>query len=394
MQSSTSDDSGTSEPGKQLVENLIDHGDFAEARIHANSLLTNCPADPEIYALLASIEVNAGRLSVARRYMLEALRLAPDSAVARENLAFLDNLEQQATNADFIRTWLVWRTRNLDIPRIISLETVGRCNAKCGFCPHPMLDRKFEAMSDELFNKIIGEASRFPSDRFSGFGMHSVNEPFMDRKIFDRLMAINRFVPNAQIGITTNMNVMPPRFFERIRKVRQISEWIVSFNAANRSEYEETMHIDYRRTVSNIGRLLEENRASRFVPGPIRLSRVESGDERDRQFANQCAEVFSGFVRGVDFEPVTMGRTNWLGDVAETSPGYFHAYPCHQWVNLTVHCNGVVPHCCVDARAQFPFGDANKQSILEIYNNPYWKNLRESVSAREVVYPCKTCNLR
>lgn len=394
MRSSTPFDSGSSEPGKKLVESLIDQGDIGEARIHADELLTGFPADPEIYALLANIEVHTGRLSIARRYMLEALRLAPDLEVGRENLAYLDNLEQQATRADYIQTWLVWRTRNLDFPRIISLETVGRCNAKCGFCPHPMLNRKFEAMSDELFEKVIDEASCFPSDRFSGFGMHSVNEPFMDRKIFDRLTAINRVVPNAQIGITTNMNVMPPRFFERIREVRQISEWIVSLNAANRREYEETMRIDFRRTVSNIGRLLEENRASQFVPGPIRLSRVESGDERDGQFADQCAEIFSGFIRGVDFEPVTMSRANWLGDIAETSPGYFHAYPCHQWVNLTVHCNGVVPHCCVDAREQFPFGDANRQSILEIYNNPYWRNLRESVATREVVYPCKTCNLR
>jgi len=257
-----------------------------------------------------------------------------------------------------------------------------------------MLDRKFEAMSDELFERIIDEVSRFPPDRFSGFGMHSVNEPFMDRKIFSRLKAINRVVPNAQIGITTNMNVMPPRFFERIREIDRISNWIVSFNAANKQEYEETMRIDFHRTVTNTRRLLEENRSCQFVPGPIRLSRVESGDERDRLFAEQCAEVFSGFVRGVDFEPVILSRADWLGDIAETSPGYFHAYPCNQWVNLTVHCNGKVPHCCVDARAQFPLGDANKESILEIYNNPHWKNLRENVSAREVVYPCRTCNLR
>lgn len=394
MQSIVADDSASPESGRNLVDRLIDRGEFAEARIHANSLLIGYPPDPELYALLASIEVNAGRLSVARRYMLEALRLAPDSEVARENLVVLDTLEQQATKADYIRDWLVWRVRHLDFPRIISLETVGRCNAKCGFCPHPMLNRKFEAMSDELFERIIGEVSHFPSDRFSGFGMHSVNEPFMDRKIFARLKDINRVVPNAQIGITTNMNVMPPRFFERIREIYRISNWIVSFNAANKQDYEETMRIDFRRTVMNTRRLLEENQASQFVPGPIILSRVESGDDRDRLFAEQCAEVFSGFVPGVDFEPVILSRADWLGDIAETSPGYFHAYPCHQWMNLTVHCNGMVPHCCVDARAQFPLGDANKESILEIYNNPHWKNLRESVTARDVVYPCKTCNLR
>lgn len=377
---------------KHLAESLIDQNRFSEARSHANALLTNFPVDPEVYALLASIELNCGRLALARRYMLEALRLAPAPEIAKENLAYLDTLEAQITDNEYIHRWLVLRVLHLDWPRMIHLETVGRCNAKCNFCPHPQLDRKFDAMSDELFEKIVREASTFPEDRFVGFFMHAVNEPFMDRKIFDRLSFINETVPHAAIGITTNMNVMPPRFFERIRKIRNISYWNVSFNAANKLEYEEAMQIDFARTVSNIKRLLSENRASRFVAKTISLSRVCTNDDRDDIFADQCRELFPDFVSGEDFEPGLLGKANWLGAIDQPALGF--SYPCTQWMNITIHCNGIVPHCCVDAKAQFPFGDANKQSILEIYNNPYWRNLRESVSSRDVVYPCKTCNLR
>lgn len=379
---------------KLLVEQLIDQNRYAEARTHASTLLTTSPADPDIYALLAAIEVNFGRLSVARRYMLEALRLTPESEVARENVAYLDNLEIQATDNEYLHHWLVWRTKHLSVPRIIYLETSGRCNAKCNFCPHPRLERKFDTMSDELFEKIVVEASHFPADQFDGFSMHSVNEPFMDRKIFDRLATINKLVPHAHIGITTNMNVMPARFFERIQTIQRLSDWNVSFNAANKTEYEETMQIDFERTVSNIRRLLMANRTSPFVRGPIALTRVCTSDDRDNRFVDQCKTLFHDFVCGVDFEPKVLSKASWLGDIEESPDRYWHSYPCFQWVYLTIHCNGVVPHCCVDAREQFPFGDVSKQSILEIYNSPYWKNLRENVSGRDVVYPCNTCNLR
>lgn len=385
--------SSTSTSIKLLIEHLIDQGSYVEALTHARALLTSSPPDAEIYALLGHIEINLGRLSIARRYLLEALRLAPQPETAKENIASLDDLEIQVTDGEYIDRWLDWRTRHLDFPRMIYLETTGRCNAKCDFCPHPKLDRKFDAMSDELFEKIVLEASEFPAGQFAGFSLHAVNEPFMDRKIFDRLSAINQRVPHAQIAINTNMNVMPPRFFERIRGIREISDWSISFNAANRPEYEESMQIDFARTVLNIRRVFTENRATPFVKGPIGLSRVCTGDDRDKQFVDQCKTLFDDFVCGVDFEPRLLGKANWLGDVSGSPNRYLHSYPCYQWVNFVIHCNGIVPHCCVDARGQFPFGDVSKQSIQAIYNNPYWRILREKTSCRDAVYPCSTCNL-
>lgn len=274
MQNDSSEHPEESYRLSQIIEQLIDQHEFEEARIYANQLLLSTPADPAVYALLANIELNSGNVSVARRYMLEAIRLSPDSDMAKENLAYLDSVEIQSTDYAYMRQWFVWRIQHLDYPRAISVETVGRCNAKCNFCPHPELDRKFDSMSDNLFEKIVREASTFPPNRFNGFAVHSISEPFMDRKIFDRLALINEIVPQASISITTNMNVMPPRFFERIRRIRNISQWNVSLNSAEKREYEETMRIDFDRTVANVKRLLHENRESPFVAAPITFSRV------------------------------------------------------------------------------------------------------------------------
>lgn len=379
---------------KRLIGEAIDDGRYGQARVEAERLLRDGVPDAELYALLGGIELNGGSYAMARRYLLEALRLAPDLPMARENLAYLDDLDLSLTDPGYIRQWLEWRVRHLEFPRVIHLETVGRCNAKCNFCPHPQLERRFDAMSDALFEKIVKEASGFPPDRFSGFAMHAVNEPFMDRKIFERMARINESVPHGLIAINTNMNVMPPRFFERIRRIRNISDWNVSFNAGNRAEYEHSMQVEFARTVANLRRLLEENRVSPFLAGPVNLSRVRTHDERDERFEPEVRELLSGFECGRDYRLIMLGRANWLGDIVQPLTRAMGHDPCHQWTNLTIHCNGIVPHCCVDARAQFPFGDVNRQDILDIYNSPGWRHLRQAVSCRDAVYPCRTCDLR
>lgn len=50
----------------------------------------------------------------------------------------------------------------MDYPDEITLETTGKCNARCNFCPHSKLDRRFTDMDDSLFFKIIGDLKEIP----------------------------------------------------------------------------------------------------------------------------------------------------------------------------------------------------------------------------------------
>lgn len=375
------------------AEQLIASEDYVAARQVLSQLLMAGERGSELYSLLGSVELNSGHFSIARQYLLEALRLSPVAASARENLQYLDDLQLQLTRDSYVAQWFDWRLRHLDYPRVIHLETVGRCNAKCDFCPHPSLERKFDAMPDELFARIVDEVRTFPPDVFSGFALHAVNEPFMDRKIFTRMEMINQTLPQAQIGIVTNMNVMPPDFFERIARIRNISDWSVSFNAANREEYEATMQISFTRTVNNIRQLIEQNRRQRIFPGPMRLTRVRTHDARDERYEDECRSLFREYVEGCDYVTVQLGRANWLGLKPQAVPRLMQFYPCHQWMNMTIHCNGIVPHCCFDAAAAFAFGDLKTQSLLDIYNSPRWRMLRETVAVRDTVHPCRDCDL-
>lgn len=378
---------------KQLARTMLQAGNLVDARNLLNKLICAAPADAEALLALADVEAAEGRFSMARTLAVRGLALAPDTGSARSLLNLFAQIDTQLSGDNYLNSYLVLRARHMEYPMHIQLETTGRCNAKCGFCPHEELARKSEQMRDALYEKIIRDASAIPPDSPVNFYMNVVNEPFMDKKIFERIALLNDSLPHATIGLYTNMNVAPPGFFEKIRRIRRLGYFNISFNAANEAEYRALMGIDFNRTVANIRRLLTENRKQPFFGAPIVLSRISTADEGDNRFIVECKQLFAEFEYGKDYMAVAKGRANWLGQHSGNQTRIPYLMPCTQWLNISVLCNGVVPHCCMDAKGEFPFGNAGEQSILEIYNSPRFRSYREAAAARETLYPCNTCAL-
>lgn len=367
--------------------------DQKTAQFLALKLLAALPEDPEVLLLAARSDIQAGRVGPARLLLDRAIALAPDLAILRTQKALLDRQERALSSDPYVQDYLHARAIHIDYPRNIQIETVGRCNANCTFCPHEQLDRKFDEMSDELFDKIVDDVATIPSDGPVNFFLNGVNEPFMDKKIFARIKKINDRVPHATLGLYTNMNVLPRDFFERMREVRRLIYLNVSFNAANAAEYEASMRIDFSRTVTNIRKFLAENRRHRFLERPLILSRMTSLDEGDERFRVECPALFPEFEPDVDFIAGLKSRASWLGQVESANQNVPVLFPCMQWLNITVQCDGTVPHCCMDATGKLAFGNVKERSLLEIYNSPAFRSLRESVTGRGAIYPCNTCVL-
>lgn len=368
-------------------------GKLTEAQTEVRHALMAAPQNPEAYLLLAECEIAAGAIDLARAAIAQATALAPQSDAATNLLRTLRELESHQGSLSYVGNYLALRARHMDYPANIQLETVGRCNANCSFCPHDRLERKFDEMSDQLFEKIITEAAEIPATSPLNFYLNVVNEPFMDKKIFPRIEMINRMIPHATIAIYSNFNVLPKNFYEDVKRVKNWIGLNISFNAANKSEYEETMRIDFDRTVENIREFLKKNIDHKYVPGPVHLSRIASSDSRDATFLEECKSLFSDFTLGADYLPACKDRANWLGHTEGMQTRIPFSMPCTQWLNMSIFCTGIVPHCCMDSDGDFSFGDLNKSTLLEIYNSPHFRNLRERVLARSAVYPCNSCGL-
>src|SRR5437870_8661681 len=63
------------------------------------------------------------------------------------------------------------------------VETTAKCNLYCPMCPRETHKQPKEDMADEIFERLV-EGARHTGEHMMLIGL---GEPFMDRKIFDRI---------------------------------------------------------------------------------------------------------------------------------------------------------------------------------------------------------------
>ncbi|MCR9255444.1 MAG: SPASM domain-containing protein [Alphaproteobacteria bacterium] len=296
-------------------------------------------------------------------------------------MAALIDLETQDRYSDGIRRMRA--SPYLDYPAHVHMETLAVCNAACDFCPYPVLERQGAKMPDDLIEKILRDLAEIPRSVPFQISPFKVNEPFVDTRLFDITRAINRRLPNASIALTSNASPMTDAVLEKLLQIRKVAYLAISFNDHREAEYEATMKLPYRRTLARLEALhaLVQAGRTRF---PVVLSRVGDGSQADQAFVAWVEDRFPGFRGSVS------PRGDWLGQV-ETQVTGVPAIPCQRWFELSITATGVVAHCCMDGMAKFPIGDVRERSILEIYNDPTYRVLREKTATRLEVSPCKGC---
>lgn len=383
----------TADEGIDLAVQSLEDGQPERARVICEQILGVLPDNPQALLLRAMAETAEDRLGAAEETVRKVLDIEPGYGHAQRHLEKIGRLREKARSVPYVREYLENRAVYMDYPRNIGIETVGRCNAKCDFCPHGGLDRKFTAMPDALFDKIIHELQEIPSHLPTRIFPNVVNEPFMDKKIFQRLCHINEALPKTKLTIFTNFNVLPKGAIEKIRGIRNM-EWLnISFNAANKKEYEDIMAIDFDRTVGNLKQLMAANRKKPFLEHPVVLSRVADHTGRDETYGAECRALFADFSERADYVVHVKNRHNWLATTEDAQSRIPHAFPCGAWFDINILCTGVVPLCCADADARFAIGDVNENTVLEIYNTPEFKTLRQNETTREGIDHCGSCSL-
>lgn len=368
-------------------------GNMEQTQQLCHQILAVDKRQPNVLALLGLAEATQGKLQMGEENVRLALTMDPGNAMARNSLRDLEGFRQSTRSSPYFRKFMEDRSVYMDYPRNVGIETVGRCNATCFFCPHGQLDRKFTEMPQELFEKIVRDLKEIPEHLPFNIHPNLVNEPFMDKKFLDRMAFINKELPQAALYIFTNLNVLPKDFFERIHDIKKIDTVNLSFNAANKTEYEASMGIDFERTVGHIKKLIAANREKRIYNGPLVLSRVQDLTDADKRFEGECRALLPEFTYGVDYMAHVKNRADWLGSVDVKQTAIPYTLPCSAWFDINIFTNGTVPHCCFDSKGEYPIGNVNEKSVLEIYNSKPFRMYRERMTSRENISPCNSCAL-
>ena len=139
------------------------------------------------------------------------------------------------------------------------------------------------------------------------------------------------------------------------------------------------------RTLTKLDRLHELVAQGRY-PHHVTISRVTDGSERD--------QGFHAFVRQryPAFRPFMIGEGNWSGQVETRSERRVPGTGCFRWYELSIMASGKVALCCMDGEGKHVIGDVNTQSVLDVYNSPDYRKMRQfTFSRKAAAAPCDTC---
>jgi hypothetical protein len=277
------------------------------------------------------------------------------------------------------------RSRYMDYPLEVTIETLTSCNATCSFCPYPKLDRLGTRMSDELIDKIIGDLEAIPRDLPFGISPFKVNDPLLDKRIFDICAQITRRLPSAQPRLFTNASPMTDAIIERIARIERLQHLWISLNECEPEAYQRVMGLPLERTLQRMDRLHAEVEAGRF-PHPVIVSRVRSCTPDDDAFIAFVQQRFPRFAVSV------MPYANWAGQIDSPDPMTPPPVGCGRWFELSIMSTGKVALCCMDGEGKHVIGDVTAENALTIYNSESYRKLRQEMPTRlSTDFPCNEC---
>ena len=274
-----------------------------------------------------------------------------------------------------------WRDR----PMEVTIETYALCNAACTFCPYPDLDRQGVKMPDGLFRKIVDDLVSGGPPLPPIMSLSRVNEPFLDTRYFEFCDYIAVRLPDTRLRHFTNVTPLGATMLDRLLGLENTASVKISFNDHRPVEYERTMSLDFDRAYRN-ARGFHDRAERGEVPFPVRMGRVGDGTVADADFVEWVRREFPLF------QPVITPRFDWIGRVDVEPVGSIPAVGCAQWFQLNFLADGRCAFCCIDSDGHHGTGNAADSHVLDIYNSPERRRLRERSQARKDIDICAGCN--
>src|SRR5258707_406743 len=111
------------------------------------------------------------------------------------------------------------------------VETTDKCNLYCPMCPRETHKQPKEDMTDQIFERLV-DGARHTGEHMMLIGL---GEPFMDRKIFDRIEYCERH--GVSTLLSTNGTFLDEKMAARLLETR-LQHITLSFDGASKETFE------------------------------------------------------------------------------------------------------------------------------------------------------------
>jgi len=248
------------------------------------------------------------------------------------------------------------------------VETTAKCNLYCPMCPRETYKQPKEDMPDEIFERLVRESGRSAEHMM----LIGLGEPFMDRKIFDRI----EYCEQHKIStlLSTNGTFLDEKTCDRILSSR-LEHITLSFDGATKESFEYyrkgARFEKVRDNFVRFARMKHQRGAKMQVV--VQMVRMERNAGEVDDFVR-----FWSAVPGIDQVRIKEDETSELQPAAGHAPEDWK-HPCHYlWRGpMYIKHNGDVYPCCQsymhDGRPVGRMGDA---PLAEIWNSAEMRRMR------------------
>ncbi len=130
-----------------------------------------------------------------------------------------------------LAAYLARRERVPALPVEFIVETTAKCNLYCPMCPRETHRQPKEDMTDEIFERLVRESGGSAEHMM----LIGLGEPFMDRKIFDRIEYCARH--GVSTLLSTNGTFLDEKTSERLLAT-PLEHITLSFDGATKETFE------------------------------------------------------------------------------------------------------------------------------------------------------------
>jgi len=238
---------------------------------------------------------------------------------------------------------------------MIEIETINKCNGTCKFCPVNRNNdsRPRSVMSEKLYCSIIRQLHDLNyADQINIF---SNNEPLLDKRTVKFCSHAREKVPKAFLVLYTNGTLLTPEIFAGLMK---------SLDSLVIDNYIEDL--DNYKLIKPVQELYD-----RF--------------KDDDRYNN--VEIH---IRDVNEVLYTRGGNS----PNRTKVSLTTNCPCTlPYRQMVIRPDGKISLCCADTLGEMTLGDAEKMSLVEIWNNDIYKRIRaELLESRAHIKLCSGCD--
>lgn len=267
-------------------------------------------------------------------------------------------------------------------PPLVRIETTNACNAKCIICPHRMMTRKVQRMSDQLYASVIDQCA---GNNCREVQLHNFGEPLLDKALPERIRYA-KLKGIRKVKIFSNGSLFDEK---RARALIEagLNEVQISIDGACKEEYERIRYpLKFDRVIENVKRLVALRDE---VGADIRVAVACCSTTDQTATMSSLEDVVDSFSFGKIH--------NWGGEhdqVSSARQGKTRK-PCSRlWRTFTILANGDVALCCLDYDGHHILGRIDEDtSIREIWRGEaYTAVRRKHLEAQQAqIDLCRTC---